>query len=616
MNRSIKVFSLFVIALIFFLISSSVKVYAESQTNCAGRYATLVNPVRGRELWLDKTIKPIVDQYSASAKYNFPVTWLLQYDALTDQELINEVKSFDVSGEKGVFLEISKSLADDSGVVYTQGLKWSDPGVIFLSAYSQSERRVLIDTLFNQFKKDFGYYPKSVGAWWIDSYSLNYIKNKYGLEAILIVANQKTTDSYGVWGQWWGYPYYPSKYNVLVPAEKNSSNTVVIQWAQRDPVLAHGEGSIYSNFSLQANDYIRSGKDIGYFRNLVDTYLDCQNPLGQVTIGLETGMESIAFNGEYISQMKVLSEYKNLKVVTMSDFAREYKNIYPENPDKIAIGSWNLAPSFRENKILGDNVAYNQNISFSDYFLADKSNFLERSLPIAGPNNQGVYLPWFSVIVFVFGILSFWKHKFEIWISASLFALAGFGLVFRSAILHGWQVFYGPNIKYLILSQCLIVLIVFALYLLVLVKSKIKIKKIRLLVWLLPLSFGLDRIFLTFRRSIIDGRELVGFAIDRIRIIGLMLGGGGLELSDKTYSITQSLSFQKVPIDRVWQSIPGYFVLYPLAHVIVAAILYLLLSKAPKWVKILSLSLLAILFVMQIIWIFRADPVSVLAIIN
>jgi len=616
MNRFIKVFCLFVITLAFFLTSSSVKIYAEGQTNCAGRYVTLVNPVRGRELWLDKTLKPITDQYSASAKYNFPTTWLLQYDALTDEELINEVKSFEVSGEKGIFLEISKSLADESGVVYTQGLKWSDPGVIFLSAYSQSERRVLIDTLFNQFKKDFGYYPKSVGAWWIDSYSLNYIENKYGLEAIMIVADQKTTDSYGVWGQWWGYPYYPSKRNVLVPAVGDSLNAVVIQWAQRDPVLAYGEGSKYSNFSLQANDYIRSGKNTGYFKNLVNSYLDCQNSVGQVTVGLETGMESIAFNEEYSNQLEVLSGYKNLKAVTMSDFAKDYESINKENPQKIIFGSWNLTPTQRENITLGDFVVYNHNISFSDYFVADKSSFLDRNLPVAGPENPANIFPWFLTVPFIFGIIALWRHKVVVWICSFFFVVASFGLVLRSTVMYGWQVFYGPVIKQIVFAQWLIVLVVFTLFFLFFVKAKVKFKNINLLMWLLPLSFGLDRIVSAFRYSVIEGNPVIGFSIDRIRIIGLMLSKNGLELLDKNYSVVQALSFLKFPIDEVWQNAPIYFVLYPLIHILIATALYFLLIRTPKWVKITLLSLLVVFFVMQIVWIFGVDPKIVLAVIN
>lgn len=615
MNRYFKIF-MFFISVLSLLLTFIDKTYAESQTSCPNRYVTLVNPVRGRNLWFDTSLKPIVDQYSASAKYNFPTTWLMQYDALTDVELIDKIKSFEIGGEKGLFLEISKNLADNSGVVYPSGIKWSDPGVIFLSAYSQSERRVLIDTLFNKFKKDFGYYPKSVGAWWIDSYSLNYIKEKYGLDAILIVADQKTTDSYGVWGQWWGYPYYPSKENVLIPATNNPLNSVVIQWAQRDPLLAYGEGSIYSNFSLQANDYIRSGKNTNYFKDLIDIYLGCQNSIGQITIGLETGMESVAFNEEYVRQLKTLSEYDDLKVVTMSDFAKGYEKINKVNPAKVAIGSWNLTPAQRQNTTLGDYIKYNQGVAFSDYFVADKSSFLNRDLSISGSKEKTTIFPWLLTTTFILGAFALWKRKPTIWICSALFAFASFGLILRSSVKYGWLVFYGPVVKNIIPLQCLLVLGTFAFFFLVFIKIKLKLKNLNLLMWLLPLSFALDRIMLVFRYSVIDGNQVVGFLVGRTEILGLSIGSKGLELINRNFTITQILAFLKFPFEKIWQNVPVYLTIYPLVHIIFAIFLYFLLIRAPKWVKILVLTSLLIFFVAQLVWIFGVDPLTISAVIN
>jgi hypothetical protein len=615
MSRS-KILLTILVAIASFLVFPTQKIFAESQTNCPERYATLVNPVRGRSLWSDESLKPLTDQYLAAAKYSFPITWLLQYDALTDKELVNKINSFEVKGEEGVFLEVSRNLADSAGVIYPSNLKWSDPGVVFLSAYSQSERKLLIDTIFSQFKKDFGYYPKSVGAWWIDSYSLNYIKQKYGLSAILIVADQKTTDNYGVWGQWWGYPYYPSKYNVLTPAINNPLGAVVIQWAQRDPTLAYGVGPSYSNFSLQANDYIRNGKNTNFFKNLVNLYLGCQNSIGQVTVGMETGMEAIAFQEEYLNQLQVLSGFNNLKVVTMSNFAKDYENISKKNPQEVLIGGWNLTPSLREDSALGDIVTYNENISFGDYFAADKSSFLQRSLPVAGPKNSIDSFQWFWFLFLVLGVLALWKRKFTVWVCSSLFAAISFGLVFKSSVEHGWQVFYGPFIKQTTSVQLLLVLIVFLLFFLIFVEAKVKFKNINLFMWLLPLSFGLDKLALILRRSIINGNYFIGFLVDRTRIVGLTIGKTGLNLFNQRLSILQVSAFNKLPFDKIWQNIPLYFILYPLAHILFAIILYFLLIRVPKRVGIFALFFLAIFFVMQILWIFNVDPRLVLPAIN
>jgi hypothetical protein len=113
--------------------------------------------------------------------------------------------------------------------------------------------------------------------------------------------HQKTTDRYGVWGQWWGVPYVASKANILVPAknESESSNVAIIQWAQRDLSKAIGAGPEYSNYSMQANDYLDRGLNTDYFMDLSSTYLSCDLPVGQVTVGLETGIEGYRFKNEY-----------------------------------------------------------------------------------------------------------------------------------------------------------------------------------------------------------------------------------------------------------------------------------------------------------------------------
>ena len=219
-----------VILVFFFVIPTEINAQTES-VGCDNRYLVLTNPVRGRERWFDKSLTPLTDQYKEIKKYNYPATWLIQYDALQDKDIVSEINKFDNSHEIGVFLEVSPQFTQDARVIYPHAVAWDDPNAIFFSGYKQSERRRLIDTLYNNYKNIFGEYPTSIGAWWIDSYTVNYIKDKYGLDAVLIVADQQTTDDYGVWGQWWGVPYYPSKANILVPASEDSKmDVVVMQW--------------------------------------------------------------------------------------------------------------------------------------------------------------------------------------------------------------------------------------------------------------------------------------------------------------------------------------------------------------------------------------------------
>ncbi|MBI4039798.1 hypothetical protein HY389_00385 [Candidatus Daviesbacteria bacterium] len=444
--------------------------FADEQiASCQNRFLTLVNPVRSRSLWHDGSLKPIEDQYGLISTKNLPASWLLQYDTLADAQLLSKIKSFDNRQEEGVLLEVSQKMADDARIVYPVNTPWSYPQAVFLSGYSQSDRKKLIDLLFGRFKNTFGFYPSAVGAWWIDSYSLDYIKDKYNIKTAMIVADQKTTDSYGVWGQWWGVPYYPAKANLLVPAGNlnDKLDVVIIQWAQRDPLLARGEGPGSSNYSLQANDYISQGKDIDYFKNLVSVYLDCRNSLGQVTVGLETGIESVGYISEYAKQLDYLTSLNYLTPVTMSQFHDAFAKVYPTFPDKMVIQKdsfrWEMTPPKRissENEVIN----YNSKASFSDYFVADKASFLNRQLNQLKNKNEGGDYHWlFWLVILGLGILAYFKKLFKIWLLGGLFLVSAFGLVLRSGYQFGWKVFYGLVIDQLLVVQIVLILLSFLL---------------------------------------------------------------------------------------------------------------------------------------------------------
>lgn len=343
------------------------------------KFVTIVNPIRSRELWKDKTLAPIETQYGAINKLNLVATWLIQNDVLQDIELINKIKTFDENQELGIFLEVSKGLANRSRVYFDEQRPWYDPGVVFLSAYDISDRIKIIDTMMKNFYDVFGYFPKSVGAWWIDSYSQQYLENKYKVKSFLICSDQKTTDKYGIWGQWWGYPYIPSPDNILVPGK---SQSVVIQWAQRDLEKAYfGSGFEVSNYSLQANDYTSKKLDIKYFEKLAGQYLAVEK-LGQITVGLETGIESVGNEVEFEKQLKWLSDSaKQNKIISlkMSEFGDKFREIYEnKNPDKIILGDWILTPIERTNLKLGEKTVYQKNMVFNDLYKKDDLEFLNR----------------------------------------------------------------------------------------------------------------------------------------------------------------------------------------------------------------------------------------------
>ena len=575
------------------------------EINCNDRYATIVNPIRSRNLWIDKSLEPLRDQYELVNKYNFPATWLIQFDVLKDKEVLDEIRKFDVNQEMSVLLEVSEKLSEQARVVYPHGTYWYNPKVVFLSGYPQSDRIKIIDKLFDDFKKEFGYYPKSVGAWWIDSYALKYMRNKYGITTAMIVADQKTTDNYGVWGQWWGVPYYPDKDNILTPASnlENKENIVVIQWAQRDPSLAYGEGPIYSNYSLQANDYIRQGKDTEYFADLVNVYLDCKNPLGQITIGLETGIESVGYIDEYENQLKHLFQIQDLKAVTMNQFAEDFSRVFPQFPEQFLLGSnWDLKNDMRINEKLGDKIKYQQNIAFKDYFTADKNDFLDRNLENLNQKNL-TYFPWFMFLIFVAGFVFRFKKLFNLWVIGTLFLAASFGLVLKSNYQMGWEVFYGPVIPYLMVVQIIIIMVSYTII------WFLHRKFPNLLLWLIPLSFGFDFIIKALRFSYFENKYYFGFAGDALRFIGISFSKPfNIEFVNKDFSSVISASLLRFDFSKIWDNLYLSLIAYPLIHIIFVILFGYLIHRLPVKFRKLILAILTLFTMLFLIDIFQADP--------
>ncbi len=580
--------------------------------NCSNRYVTLVNPVRGRDLWFDQSLKPIQDQYSVVKSDNFSATWLYQYDTFFDKGLMNYVKSFDSSQEAGVFLEVSKKLADDAKVFYPVNVPWFKPNAVFLSGYPESDRKKLIDTAFKEFKNEFGVYPKSVGAWWVDSYSLNYLKQKYRIKTAMIVADQKTTDNYGVWGQWWGVPYYPSKANILTPAgsKRDLQPVAIIQWAQRDPLLAFGEGPSVSNYSLQANDYIRQGKNTDYFKNVSSAYLDCTNPVGQITVGLETGQESIGFINEYENQLGYLKTLSSLRSVTMGEFGEAFANYYKGSlPQAVSLNyensKWIMNRQFRGNKLLGDHVTYHQNQAFPDYFLADHQQFLDRDLSKLKVSKEESYFPWFILIGLGLFFYFFRYKNLAIYFSGILFGVFSFGLILMSHLQYGFEVFYGVEIPYLEVTQIFLVLVSILISFLI---YKFIFKKGAAL-FLIPLSFFADPIVKSLRYSNFSGKYFLGIATDNFHFLGISFSKPfNLSFVNQDFPSGIAGALLKSDLNKIWNSQVLSLVFYPLTHILIAIILFFTLKRLPYKFRLVVIAVLAVLAAAQLASIFNADP--------
>lgn len=383
-------------------------------------FVNIVNPVRGDEFF---DIKPadilsgVRIQKNLTDDFKLKATWLLRYDALDSQEFTSFFRNGFNGHELGIFMEVTPLMAIASDVNFPKGgIFWHDANKIFLSGYTPEQRIKLIDSVFEKFKEVFGYYPKSAGAWHIDAYSALYMRNKYNVTSVLICADQFGTDSYQIWGGWWGVPYYPSKFNILSPAQtmKNKLDLVVSWWAARDPIFGYGGSGVESGYSVQVNDYTFGHKlGIDYFRKLLDFYLKATgNKYSQITVGLENDMDFKLLEKGFREQLgEVSKREKNeeISVVTMSEFSDWYRSNFKELSPPHFLDNWIMSKDFRLSyfekdgkKIIRDLRIYNElwpeanlmtanpwpSLSLNNPYKVDTVRFPEENVPL--PENINI----------------------------------------------------------------------------------------------------------------------------------------------------------------------------------------------------------------------------------
>lgn len=188
----------------------------------------------------------VIKQMAIMKKYKLGGTFLLQYDALLDPRYQQLLKSLPKeSFEIGAWWEIPQPLVEKAGLKWRGRYPWDwRANIGFSTGYTPKEREKLIDVYMGDFKKIFGYYPKSVSSWFIDAYSLNYMYEKYNIVASGNCKDQYGTDGYTLWGGYWNQAYYPSKINSYMPAQhaENQIPVPIFRMLGSDPVRQYDNG--------------------------------------------------------------------------------------------------------------------------------------------------------------------------------------------------------------------------------------------------------------------------------------------------------------------------------------------------------------------------------------
>lgn len=250
MKRILPVFLCYTLISCSFTICGQ-NVNSREVNNDKPRIINIINFVRllePRDPAITKEVlyRTVVSQLEIMKEYKLKGTFLLQYDALIDpayQQLFKDLPGDSV--EIGAWWEIPQPLVEKAGLKWRGRYPWDwHADVGFSTGYTPEEREKLIDVYMADFKKIFGYYPRSVGSWFIDIHSLTYMYEKYNIVASCNCKDQSGTDGYTLWGGYWNQAYYPSRINSYMPAqnEANQLKVPIFRMLGSDPVRQYDTG--------------------------------------------------------------------------------------------------------------------------------------------------------------------------------------------------------------------------------------------------------------------------------------------------------------------------------------------------------------------------------------
>ncbi len=186
--------------------------------------------------------EPVAEQMKLMKKLGLTGTFLIQYDVFFDSELMSVIKECENFCEIGLWMEVVKPQVEDIGEIWHGRYPWdwhNDVG--FLVGYQPKTRKKLLDVAMEKFKSVFGYYPKSVGSWHMDAVSLAHLSEKYHIDASCNCRDQVGTDGYTMQGGYYNQAYYPSRNNMLCPANSKEMqiDVPIFRMLGSDPIIAY-----------------------------------------------------------------------------------------------------------------------------------------------------------------------------------------------------------------------------------------------------------------------------------------------------------------------------------------------------------------------------------------
>ncbi len=281
-------------------------------------------------------------------------TFLLQYDVYANEDFVRMIK--ERAGENielGLWYEVVEPLTSACGMKYEseRGWKWDwfiKPG--FSMSYTVKEREVLIDEAMRKFREVFGYYPRTVGSWAIDTHTVNYLCDNYEIDVVCFCRDQINTDAYTFVGGYFNQGYYPSRNNMFTPAQTENMQlgTPVFRLLGSDPIHNYDYNK-YASAEAQRGPYTMELTYNTGGRNpkIVDWYLESyfkNESLGfaYMQIGQENSFAAFDIIKPLRMQIEKIKQLDDVKIEKMSTTGRWFKEKFSTTPatSVCALNNW------------------------------------------------------------------------------------------------------------------------------------------------------------------------------------------------------------------------------------------------------------------------------------
>lgn len=303
----------------------------------------------------DESLDIFLFQQECAHKYGLKTTIQITYASLFSDEIVRLAKEHNrVYGD-----EIGLSLLGLPCKQFKQKYKTED---FCIWMFDNDTKRAIVDDVFGLFYDKFGFYPQSTGSYFLDAYTINYIKQKYpSVKCAVATCWEEGPKAYHTCNNSWytfmdggpWNPWIPSKVNSHCPASDadDDSGIVAIPHLSRD-LMACFDGN-GSNFGTHPQNVLRGmiyyndqgSIEYPYLYNLVDQYRHLAKyndgyAYNMMFVGpgwlnkrgrWEAPYELLAKS--YDDGMKyygVLKEQGKLTDMTMAEFADFYRQKHPD----------------------------------------------------------------------------------------------------------------------------------------------------------------------------------------------------------------------------------------------------------------------------------------------